>query len=413
MAFVVEKFGGTSVADPARIRVVADHVARRRRHGDDVVLVVSAMGNETDQLLRLAADVAAEPPGRELDMLITGGERKACALMAMAIGALGVPAASFTGSQAGFRTDSSHTNAKILSITPGRITEAVARGTVAVVGGSQGVSIDDNDVTFLGRGGSDTTAVALAHVLGADYCELYTDVPGLFSADPRLAPDARRMDEISFDELLEMTASGCPKPAMRAVELARSYGVELHVRSAFSWMPGTKVTGREDMEHAIISAVTHDVSEAKMTVSGVSDKPGVAGRLFRALADRDVNVDMIVQNVSSRGVTDISFTVPLEQLAVARGVTSGLLGELGADDASADDGIARVSLIGAGMQTNPGVAARMFETLASAGINIEMISTSAIRISCVIRSEYVERAVGVLHSAFELHKEPAERASLN
>ena len=413
MAFVVEKFGGTSVADPARIRVVADHVARRRRHGDDVVLVVSAMGNETDQLLRLAADVAAEPPGRELDMLITGGERKACALMAMAIGALGVPAASFTGSQAGFRTDSSHTNAKILSITPGRITEAVARGTVAVVGGSQGVSIDDNDVTFLGRGGSDTTAVALAHVLGADYCELYTDVPGLFSADPRLAPDARRMDEVSFDELLEMTASGCPKPAMRAVELARSYGVELHVRSAFSWMPGTKVTGREDMEHAIISAVTHDVSEAKMTVSGVSDKPGVAGRLFRALADRDVNVDMIVQNVSSRGVTDISFTVPLEQLAVARGVTSGLLGELGADDASADDGIARVSLIGAGMQTNPGVAARMFETLASAGINIEMISTSAIRISCVIRSEYVERAVGVLHSAFELHKEPAERASLN
>ena len=413
MAFVVEKFGGTSVADPARIRVVADHVARRRRHGDDVVLVVSAMGNETDQLLRLAADVAAEPPGRELDMLITGGERKACALMAMAIGALGVPAASFTGSQAGFRTDSSHTNAKILSITPGRITEAVARGTVAVVGGSQGVSIDDNDVTFLGRGGSDTTAVALAHVLGADYCELYTDVPGLFSADPRLAPDARRMDEVSFDELLEMTASGCPKPAMRAVELARSYGVELHVRSAFSWMPGTKVTGREDMEHAIISAVTHDVSEAKMTVSGVSDKPGVAGRLFRALADRDVNVDMIVQNVSSRGVTDISFTVPLEQLAVARGVTSGLLGELGADDASADDGIARVSLIGAGMQTNPGVAARMFETLASAGINIEMISTSAIRISCVIRSEDVERAVGVLHSAFELHKEPAERASLN
>ena len=413
MAFVVEKFGGTSVADPARIRVVADHVARRRRHGDDVVLVVSAMGNETDQLLRLAADVAAEPPGRELDMLITGGERKACALMAMAISALGVPAASFTGSQAGFRTDSSHTNAKILSITPGRITEAVARGTVAVVGGSQGVSIDDNDVTFLGRGGSDTTAVALAHVLGADYCELYTDVPGLFSADPRLAPDARRMDEVSFDELLEMTASGCPKPAMRAVELARSYGVELHVRSAFSWMPGTKVTGREDMEHAIISAVTHDVSEAKMTVSGVSDKPGVAGRLFRALADRDVNVDMIVQNVSSRGVTDISFTVPLEQLAVARGVTSGLLGELGADDASADDGIARVSLIGAGMQTNPGVAARMFETLASAGINIEMISTSAIRISCVIRSEDVDRAVGVLHSAFELHKEPAERASLN
>ena len=412
MAFVVEKFGGTSVADPGRIQVVADHVARRRRHGDDVVLVVSAMGNETDQLLRLAADVSENPPGRELDMLITGGERKACALMAMAISALGVPAASFTGSQAGFRTDCSHTNAKILCITPERITEALAQGTVAVVGGSQGVS-GDNNVTFFGRGGSDTTAVALAHVLGADYCELYTDVPGLFSADPRLVPEARRMDEVSFDELLEMTASGCPKPAMRAVELARNYGVELHVRSAFSWMPGTKVTGREAMEHAIISAVTYDVSEAKMTVSGVADQPGVAGRLFRALADRDVNVDVIVQNVSSEGVTDISFTVPLEQLDAARAVTLGLVDELGADHTSDDDNIARVSLIGAGMQTNPGVAARMFETLASAGINIEMISTSAIRISCVIRSGDVERAVGALHAAFELHKEPSERASLH
>ena len=412
MAFVVEKFGGTSVADAGHIKAVADHVARRRRHGDDVVLVVSAMGNETDQLLRLAADVSADPPGRELDMLITGGERKTCALMAMAIGALGVPAASFTGSQAGFLTDCTHTNAKILRITPGRITEALAQGTVPVVGGSQGVS-GDNNVTFFGRGGSDTTAVALAHVLGADYCELYTDVPGLFSADPRLVPEARRMDEVSFDELLEMTASGCPKPAMRAVELARNYGVELHVRSAFSWMPGTKVTGREAMEHAIISAVTHDVSEAKMTVSGVADQPGVAGRLFRALADRDVNVDVIVQNVSSKGVTDISFTVPREQLHAARAVTSGLVDELGADHTSDDDSIARVSLIGAGMQTNPGVAALMFETLASAGINIEMISTSAIRISCVIRSEDVERAVSALHAAFELHKEPSERASLS
>ena len=233
-----------------------------------------------------------------------------------------------------------------------------------VVGGSQGVS-GDGDVTFFGRGGSDTTAVALAHVLGADYCEIYTDVPGVFSADPRIVPEARRMDLVSFDELLEMTASGCPKPAMRAVELARTYGVELHVRSAFSWMPGTTVTGEEAMEHAIISAVTHDASEAKMTVSGVADKPGVAGRLFRALADTDVNVDMIVQNVSSRGVTDISFTVPRAAArSDARTVAQGLIDELGADDVSADDGIARVSLIGAGMQTNPGVAARMFETLA-------------------------------------------------
>ena len=411
MAFVVEKFGGTSVAGPDRIRVVADHVARRRSHGDEVVLVVSAMGSETDQLLRMASDVASDPPGRAVDMLITGGERKACALMAMALSDVGVPAASFTGSQAGFRTDTAHTGAKILAITPARITDALARGIVPVVGGSQGVSVD-GDVTFFGRGGSDTTAVALAHVLAADYCEIYTDVPGVFSADPRLVPEARRMDAVSFDELLEMTASGCPKPAMRAVELARSYGVELHVRSAFSWMPGTTVTGEEDMEHAIISAVTHDASEAKMTVSGVADKPGVAGRLFRALADTDVNVDMIVQNVSSEGVTDISFTVPRLQLDAARSVAQGLIGELGADDVSADDGIARVSLIGAGMQTNPGVAARMFETLAAAGINIEMISTSAIRISCVIRAGDMERAVVALHESFELDKDPADRASV-
>ena len=411
MAFVVEKFGGTSVADPDRIRVVADHVARCRGRGDEVVLVVSAMGSETDQLLRMASQVAADPPGREVDMLITGGERKACALMAMALSDLGVPAASFTGSQAGFRTDSTHTEAKIVQISPGRITEALARGTVPVVGGSQGVS-GDGDVTFLGRGGSDTTAVALAHVLGADYCEIYTDVPGVFSADPSLVPQARRMGVVSFDELLEMTASGCPKPAMRAVELARTYGVELHVRSAFSWMPGTKVTGEEAMEHAIISAVTHDAGEAKMTVSGVADKPGVAGRLFRALADTEVNVDMIVQNVSSEGVTDISFTVPRSQLDRALTVAQTLIEELGADDVSADDGIARVSLIGAGMQTNPGVAARMFETLAAAGINIEMISTSAIRISCVIRGGDMERAVSALHESFELDKDPTDRASV-
>lgn len=399
------------MAGPDRIRVVADHVARRRRSGDEVVMVVSAMGSETDELLRMASDVAADPPGREVDMLITGGERKACALMAMALSDMGAPAASFTGSQAGFRTDSSHTDAKITRITPGRITDALARGLVPVVGGSQGVS-DHGDVTFFGRGGSDTTAVALAHILGADCCEIYTDVPGVFSADPRIVPEARRMDMISFDELLEMTASGCPKPAMRAVELARTYGVEMQVRSAFSWMPGTTVTGEEAMEHAIISAVTHDASEAKMTVSGVADKPGVAGRLFRALADTDVNVDMIVQNVSSRGVTDISFTVPRSQLDAARTVAQGLIAELGADDVSADDGIARVSLIGAGMQTNPGVAARMFETLAAAGINIEMISTSAIRISCVIRAGDMEPAVAALHQSFELDRDPVDRATV-
>ena len=279
-----------------------------------------------------------------------------------------------------------------------------------VVGGSQGVS-DGGDVTFFGRGGSDTTAVALAHTLAADRCEIYTDVPGVFSADPRIVASARRMDVVSFDELLEMTASGCPKPAMRAVELARTYGVELQVRSAFSWMPGTTVTVEEAMEHAIISAVTHDDSEAKMTVSGVADKPGVAGRLFRALAGSDVNVDMIVQNSSSEGVTDISFTVPRAQLDAASAAAEGLVDVLGADEVTADDGIARVSLIGAGMRTNPGVAARMFETLAAAGINIEMISTSAIRVSCVIRVADMERAVAVLHEAFELHKDPADRSA--
>jgi len=409
VALVVEKFGGTSVSDSARIRAVADHVVWRRDHGDDLVLVVSAMGSETDQLLRLAAEVADRPAGRELDMLVTGGERKACALVAMAICDLGVPAASFTGSQAGFITDTAHTNAKIVRITPDRITGALSQGVIPVVGGSQGVS-GDRDVTFLGRGGSDTTAVALAHALGADRCELYTDVPGVFTTDPRMVAEARRMSVVSFDELLEMTASGCPKPAMRAVEMARAYNVELQVRSAFTWAPGTTVTGEESMEHAIISSVTHDISEAKMTVSGVADKPGVAARLFRALADRDVNVDMIVQNVSSRGVTDISFTVPISQLAAARSVVNGLQDDLGAAGVAGDDGIARVSLIGAGMKANPGVAARMFETLAAEGINIEMISTSAIRISCVIRADETERAVKALHLAFELHKPPTERA---
>ena len=411
MALVVEKFGGTSVADGTRIRAVAEHVAHRRRHGDDVALVVSAMGSETDELLHLASQVAAEPPARELDMLITGGERKACALVAMAISACGVPAASFTGSQAGFLTDAKHTNAKILHIAPDRVREAVADGMVPVVGGSQGMSVD-KDVTFLGRGGSDTTAVALAHALDADVCELYTDVSGVFSADPRLVPEARCMKSVSFEELLEMTANGCPKPAMRAVEIARAYNVTLHVRSAFTWAPGTRVSGEESMENAIITSVAHNTGEAKLSVSGVVDRPGIAGKLFRALADRDVNVDMIVQNVSTQGAADISFTVPIGQLPDAREVVSEMQKELGATGIADDDSLARVSLIGAGMKTAPGVAARMFETLAAADINIEMISTSAIRISCVVRAESVESAVVALHSAFELHKPVHERAPL-
>jgi aspartate kinase len=402
VALLVQKFGGTSVGDPDRIREVADHVVRDRRRGNAVVLVVSAMGKETDQLLRLAADVSAKRPGREMDMLITGGERKACALVAMALSDAGVPAQSFTGSQAGFLTDTTHTNAKILEVRPGRIREAVDRGIVPVVGGAQGVSVD-NDITFLGRGGSDTTAVALAHALGADACELYTDVPGVFTTDPRVVPEARKMHQISYDELLEMTATGCPKPAMRSVELARTYGVKLHVRSAFTWEPGTWVTQEDlDMEQAIVSAVTHDTGDAKLTVSGVPDRPGVAALLFRRLADDDINVDMIVQNVSAAGVTDISFTLPADQLAVGVAIVNGLAAEIGATGVSSDSDIARVSIVGAGMKSHPGVAATMFEVLSNAGINIEMIQTSAIRLTCVVRETEAEKAVAVLHEAFGL-----------
>jgi aspartate kinase len=403
MSLVVQKFGGTSVADPERIREVADHVARTRRRGDDVVLVVSAMGKETDDLIRLASEVSKVRPGREMDMLITGGERKATALVCMALHDLGIPADSFTGSQAGFITDGLHTNAKIVELRPDRLRKALAEGRTPVVGGAQGVSLDSHDVTFLGRGGSDTTAVALAHALAADSCELYTDVPGVFNADPRVVPTARRMASVSFDEMLEMTANGCPKPAMRCVEFARTWGVKLHVRSAFTWEPGTWVQEEDpSMEQAIVSAVVHDTSEAKVTVSGVPDQPGIAARLFRLLADADVNVDMIVQNVSDHGVTDISFTLPHEDLAASEAITRELAEQIGATAVSTDAGIARVSLVGAGMKSNPGVAATTFEVLAGAGINIEMISTSAIRISCIVRESEVEQAVVALHTAFGL-----------
>ncbi len=406
MARLVQKFGGTSVADPERIRTVADHVARCRRRGDEVILVVSAMGKETDHLLRLASDVSSVRPGREMDMLITAGERKATALVCMALAELGVPAQSFTGSQAGFLTDTNHENAKILEVNPYRVTEVLEAGGVPVVGGSQGVSTD-KDVTFLGRGGSDTTAVALAHALSADYCELYTDVSGVFSADPRLVPQAQKMSSITFDELLEMTATGCPKPAMRSVEVAHNHNVPLHVRSAFTWEPGTLVINdypeAEAVEQPIIRAVTHDLSEAKLTVADVADRPGVSAQLFRSLAAQGVNVDMIVQNVAEGGRTDISFTVPQEQVGLAQQVLSGgVLDEIGATDLQTDDSVGRVSVVGAAMKSNPGVAATMFETMATAGINIEMISTSAIRISCVIDADRCEEAVALLHTAYNL-----------
>jgi aspartate kinase len=401
VGLVVQKFGGTSVADAERMRAVAAHVELTRKRGDQVVLVVSAMGKETDDLLRLASEVSQSRAGREMDMLITAGERKATALMCMALHERGVAAESYTGSQAGFITDTTHTNAKILEVRPDRLRKALESDVVPVVGGAQGVSTD-HDVTFLGRGGSDTTAVALAQALGADACELYTDVSGVFTADPRLVATARRIPHISFDEMLEMCATGCPKPAMRSVEFARTHGVRLHVRSAFTWEPGTWITEEDPMEQAIVSGVVDDDSEAKVTVTGVPDRPGIAAQLFRTLADADINVDMIVQNVSAAGVTDISFTVPREDLAQGTEITSTIARDIGAAGVTTDERIARVSLIGAGMKSNPGVAATMFEVLADKGVNIEMISTSAIRISCVIPEDDLEAAVVALHDAFEL-----------
>ena len=409
---VVQKFGGTSVADAERIRSVADHVVRTRRQGANVVVVVSAMGKETDELIRLAGQVSSTHPGREMDMLITAGERKATALLCMALMDLGCPAASFTGSQAGLITDTTHTRAKILEVRGDRVREAIAAGQVPVVGGAQGVSTD-RDVTFLGRGGSDTTAVALAEALGADACELYTDVSGVFSADPRVVPNARRLRELTFEETLEMCAAGCPKPEMRSVEYARNHGVRLHVRSSFTWEPGTWILSAEEvdkrtaegtsmMERPIVSSVVHDTSEAKVTVTHVPDRPGIAARLFRSLADEHVNVDMIVQNVSLGGTTDISFTVPKADLAVSLAACRSHAAEIGAADVLADGEIATVSLIGAGMKTHPGITATMFETLAAEAVNIEMISTSPIRISCVVRADDVERAVMALHTAFGL-----------
>src|ERR1700748_3359519 len=364
------KFGGTSVGDAERIRVVADYVGRTVRRGNQVVVAVSAMGKETDELLHLARQVSDTHPGRELDMLITAGERKAMALLCMALHDAGVPSDSFTGSQAGIITDTEHTNAKILEVRGDRLREARAAGRVPVVGAAQGVSTD-RDVTFLGRGGTDTTAVALAQALGADACEIYTDVSGVFTADPRVVPEPRRLKRVSFEEMLEMCAAGCPKPAMRSVEFARNHGVRLHVRSAFTWEPGTWIEEEDpEMEQAIISAVVSDSSEAKLTVTGVPDRPGIAARLFRALADRSINVDMIEQNVSVAGTTDISFTVPHADLATATDVSPALQPEIAAREVTADPDIATVSLIGAGMKTHPGVSATMFEVLAHEGINI-------------------------------------------
>ncbi|MBJ7513172.1 MAG: aspartate kinase [Acidimicrobiia bacterium] len=405
MGLVVQKFGGTSVADPDRIRAVADHVVATHNAGSQVCVVVSAMGKATDELVRLAHDVSKNPAGRELDMLLTAGERISMSLLCMAIIDRGVHAVSFTGSQAGIVTDTVHGKAKILEVKGDRIREVLAQGGIAVVAGFQGISTS-RDITTLGRGGSDTTAVALAAALEAETCEIYTDVPGIFTADPRIVPNATKLERVSYDEMLEMAATGGRVLALRSVEFARNYGVPVHVRSSFTWEHGTWVVEEDpSMEQAIISGITHEASEAKVTITRVDDRPGVAARLFRSLADSEINVDMIVQNVSTEGHTDISFTVPESDLARTIEVAEKIAGEVGASGVSQDSDIARVSVIGAGMRSNPGIAAQMFEVLSDEGVNILMISTSSIRISCVVRAGDVEKAVRSLHTAFGLDAE--------
>ena len=402
MVLVVQKFGGTSVGDADRIRAVADHIARTRRQGNDVIAVVSAMGKTTDDLIRLASEVSSVRPGREYDMLVTVGERITMALLCMALAEREVPAVSFTGSQAGIITDTTHMNARIVEVRGDRVREALASGSVPVVAGFQGVS-SARDVTTLGRGGSDTTAVALAAALGAEICEIYTDVPGVFSADPRVVPTARKLPHISYEEMLEIAATGGRVLALRSVEFARNHHVRVVVRSSFTWEPGTLVTEEDpSMEQVVVSAVTSNTTDAKLTIKDVPDRPGVAATIFRALADKSVNVDMIVQNSSSAGTTDISFTVPKADLQVSTEVAESLAPTIGSRSVVSDVDVAQVSVVGAGMKTHPGVTATMFEALAAEQINIEMISTSPIRISCMVRADAAERAVQALHAAFSL-----------
>ncbi len=402
VATVVAKFGGTSVGGAERIRNVARRLIARKEAGDSVVAVVSAMGDVTDELVSLAKQVSSDPPDREMDMLLATGEQVSIALLAMAIHAMGHEAMSFTGPQVGIVTDPVHTKAKITEVRADRVREALSRGNIVIVAGFQG-STPDGQITTLGRGGSDTTAVAIAAGVGADVCEIYTDVDGVFSADPRIVESARKIDVISYEEMLEMAASGAGVLQLRSVEFARNHGVVIHCRSSFTEEPGTIVKeADETMEQAIISGVTHDTSEAKVTLRDVPDRPGVAARVFTGMADANVNVDMIIQNVSEQGTTDISFTVPQEDLVRAKKALDEVIAELGAREWSVDDSVAKVSLVGAGMRTHPGIAAQMFRTLADAGVNIHMISTSPIRISCVITADQVVTAVRSLHESFGL-----------
>jgi len=402
MPLVVQKFGGSSVADVEKIKNVARRVAETKKRIDHVVVVVSALGDTTDELVSMAREISAVPPEREMDMLLSTGEQVSMALLAMALEELGQEAISMTGQQVEILTDTGHTKAKIRRVGAVRVVQELRKGRVVVVAGFQGVT-SDGEITTLGRGGSDTTAVALAAALHADYCEIYTDVDGVFTADPRLEPSAHKLDEVSYMEMLEMAATGARVLQSRSVEYARNYDVPVHVRSSFHAGEGTWVKSEEDiMERAIVSAVTHDFSEAKVTVVGVPDKPGAAAQLFGELADANINVDMIIQNVSDHARTDISFTVGEDDLEKVKQVAGSVVESLGAEEAQFDESIAKISLIGAGMRTHPGIAAGMFKTLAENNINIEMISTSPIKISCVVRQEDGERAVRALHQFFKL-----------
>jgi aspartate kinase len=415
MSIVVQKYGGSSLSDAVAIKRVAQRIVQAKEQGHDVVVAVSAMGDSTDELIELAGDVSPLPPARELDMLLTAGERISMALVAMAISDLGFTARSFTGSQAGVITDSAHGRAKIIDITPGRITSALADGHIVIVAGFQGVSQDTKEITTLGRGGTDTTAVALAAALGAEVCEIYTDVDGVFTADPRLVPTARRLDHVSTEEMLELAACGSKILHLRCVEYARRYDIPVHVRSSFSQKEGTWILpdppkGADAMEQAIIAGIAHDRSEAKVTVVGVPDKVGVAARVFEAVAAAEINIDMVVQNVSAQatGLTDISFTLPRADGQTAMAALAKLQSEVGYDRLLYDDEIGKVSLIGAGMRSHPGITAKFFAALANAGVNIEMISTSEIRISVIVDQADVVSAVQATHTAFDLDSAEVE-----
>lgn len=418
MSLIVTKFGGSSVSDAAAVRRVAERIAHLKREGNDVVVVVSAMGDTTDELIDLATDVAGgegplrSAPRREMDILLTAGERISMALLAIALSTHGVAAKSFTGQQAGVRTDAHYGDARILDVLPERLEACLEEGGVAIVAGFQGVNVDANDVTTLGRGGSDTTAVAIAAALGADVCEIYTDVDGVFTADPRIVPSARRIETVTSEEMLELAAHGAKILHLRAVEYARRHGVELHVRSSFSMREGTRVVSREEvsMEAPIISGVAHDRSQAKITCVGVPDVPGAAARLFEVVATSGANIDMIVQNISVQGTgrTDISFTLPAADVEKVQPALDALADELGYSEVLHNANVGKLSLVGAGMRSHPGVSARLFGALRDANINIEMISTSEIRISVVTKGEELDDAVRAVHSAFDLDADEVE-----